>query len=134
MIYVLRCPCNLLYVGETTCECKPRYNPHRYTIGKRRLPVPKHFAESNHSDVRFMLVDHIAPRGGDRLTLLKKREPEWIFKLNTLGPRGLNVDFSHQSDELDLWVQENTDLFLFTCVTLMITLLTQMFCLYFRFS
>lgn len=99
VVYLLQCPCNLLYVGETTCDFKVRFNQHRYTIRKGRLdlPVSKHFSELKHSekDLRFMLLEHVPPlkRGGDQLTILKKKELEWIFKLNRLKPHGLNVEF-----------------------------------------
>lgn len=99
VIYVMWCPCELLYVGETKCEFKTRIANHRYTIRKKRtdLPVPKHFCELGHSekDIRFMLLEHIPlpPKGGDRLTILKKRELWWIYHLNTLKPNGLNIDF-----------------------------------------
>lgn len=99
VVYVLWCPCGLLYVGETKNEFKTRLNNHRYSIRKARndLPVPKHFSESKHTerDIKFMLLQHIPPpnRGGDRLTILKKCELSWIFRLNSLRPNGLNVDF-----------------------------------------
>lgn len=61
------------------------------------LPVSKHCVDSGHSewDIKCMAVDHIPPlsRGGDRMTKLLKKELEWIFRLGSLKPRGLNVDF-----------------------------------------
>lgn len=48
IVYILQCPCNLIYVGETKCDLKTRLNNHRYTIRKKKgleLPVSKHFAE-----------------------------------------------------------------------------------------
>lgn len=99
VVYVLWCPCGLLYVGETKNDFKTRLNNHCYSIRKGRidLPVPKHFSELQHTerDVKFMLLQHIPQpsRGGDRLTLLKKCELSWIYRLNTLKPHGLNVDF-----------------------------------------
>lgn len=99
VVYIIWCPCQLLYVGETKCEFKVRLNNHRYTIRKQRadLPVSKHFLDAGHSekDLKFMLLEHIPlpPRGGDRLAILMKRELWWIFRLNTLKPHGLNVDF-----------------------------------------
>lgn len=63
VVYVMWCPCNLLYVGETKCEFKVRLNNHRYTIRKKRgdLPVSKHFLEAGPTerDLRFMLLEHI---------------------------------------------------------------------------
>lgn len=44
VIYVLQCPCKMLYVGETTMECRNRVNKHKSTIRTERhdLPVSKH--------------------------------------------------------------------------------------------
>lgn len=78
---------------------KTRLNGHRYSIRKGRLdlPVSKHFVECKHTewDLRFMIVDQIPPlsRGGDRQTILMKRELRWIHELHTLKPDGLNVEF-----------------------------------------
>lgn len=37
VVYVLRCPCDLLYVGETTCTIKTHLNGHRYIIRKKTI-------------------------------------------------------------------------------------------------
>lgn len=103
-IYVLWCPCQLLYVGETTCTIKTRMNGHRYSIRKHRadLPMSKHFSEQGHSewDLRFMVIDTVPKlkRGGNRLATLKKLELQWIHKLQTLKPKGMNVEFKVSSD------------------------------------
>ncbi|CAJ0950515.1 unnamed protein product, partial [Ranitomeya imitator] len=103
VIYLLMCPCNLWYIGETICAFKVRMNQHRCTIRKKRmdLPVPKHFTEHNHTEkeLKFKIIDAVPPpkeRGGDRdrEQMLKKKELMWIYELNTLKPKGLNVDFS----------------------------------------
>lgn len=98
IINVLCHSCMLLYVGETTCYLKTCLNNHRYTIRKSRmdLPVSKHFAEYHHTE--WDLSHDCWPypsleKGGDRLLLLKKRELQWIYQLQTLRPNGLNVDY-----------------------------------------
>ena len=99
-VYVLTCPCGLLYVGETTCDMNTRLNNHTFTIRRKRrdLPVPKHLTEAGHKekDLRFMILDQVQMprRGGDRTLTLKKRELYWIYRLQTLRPVGLNVEFS----------------------------------------
>ncbi|XP_077137236.1 uncharacterized protein LOC143798719 [Ranitomeya variabilis] len=99
VIYLLECPCKLWYIGETTGELKTRINNHRHSIRKKRLdlPVSKHFTEAKHTerDLKFRIIDGISTqrRGGDRTALLKKLELRWIYELNTLKPKGLNVEF-----------------------------------------
>lgn len=103
IIYILWCPCNLIYVGETTCDLWMRLNNHRYTIQNKCLDllVSKHFNEQGHSerDLCCMAVDHVLPfqRGGDQLTRLMKKELEWIFNMSALKPQGLNVEFKTTS-------------------------------------
>lgn len=99
IIYILWSPCNLIYVGETTCDLKTRLNNHRYSIRKKRmdLPVSKHCSEKGHSewDIRYMILDFVPPlrRGGDSLTQHKRKELEWIHRIDSLKPRELNVEF-----------------------------------------
>lgn len=98
-VYVLWCPCSLIYIGETTCTVKTRLNGHRFSIRKQRmdLPVSRHFTEAAHGEweLRFMILDRVPPprRGGDRLTILKKLELKWIHFFQSLKPNGLNIDF-----------------------------------------
>lgn len=79
IIYLLWCPCQQLYVGETRNDIKTRLNQHCYSIRKKRmdLPVSKHFVEANHSeqDLKFMIIDHIPVQrtGGDRILKLKRQ-------------------------------------------------------------
>lgn len=35
VVYIIWCPCNLIYIGQTTCDLKTRLNNHRYTIRKK---------------------------------------------------------------------------------------------------
>lgn len=71
-------PVKKLYVGETTCDVKTRFNNHRNTIRKGRLdlPVYKHFVEEKHTewDLKVMVIDHIPPlkKDGDGFMALKK--------------------------------------------------------------
>lgn len=92
VIYILTCPCNLLYVGETTQKIKDRIAQHRSTIRhpQSSLPVSRHFSEMGHkdTDLRFMVLEEIPhdKRGGDRILKLKRREVWWINKLQSLAP------------------------------------------------
>lgn len=96
VIYILTCPCKLLYVGETTQKIKDRIAQHRSTIRLKQpgLPVSRHFLEKGHqdSDLRFMVLEEDR-RGGDRILRLKQREVWWINRLRSLYPDGMNRDY-----------------------------------------
>ncbi|OCT74145.1 hypothetical protein XELAEV_18033105mg [Xenopus laevis] len=98
--YLLKCPCGLLYMGETTQKIKDRISKHKSTIrkGLTTLPVPAHFKQAGHSvsQLRFQVIDSAEPprRGGNRLMLLHKLEMQWIHRLDTVWPRGLNKDYT----------------------------------------
>ncbi|OCT58528.1 hypothetical protein XELAEV_18002091mg [Xenopus laevis] len=50
-IYSIKCPCELIYIGETTQKIKDRISKHKSTIRKQltALPVPAHFQEAKHT-------------------------------------------------------------------------------------
>lgn len=98
IIYIIQCPCGLLYVGETTMKCKARINKHKSTIRtqRRELPIPKNFLDMGHNikELKFSIKDHVPRRRGrDRKLALKCKEFKWIFKLDTLSPKGLHFEF-----------------------------------------
>ncbi|CAJ0940184.1 unnamed protein product [Ranitomeya imitator] len=99
VVYVLTCPCGLFYVGETTMEVRARISKHTSTIRTKLLdlPVPRHFHDKGDSvnQLRYRVIDDVPVmrRGGDRITLLKRKELRWIFELDTLHPRGMNLDY-----------------------------------------
>ncbi|XP_069617342.1 uncharacterized protein [Ranitomeya imitator] len=96
VVYIIKCPCGLLYVGETIQAIRDRIISHKSTIrcGKIWLPLPAHFKEARHniSQLRFQVLEkvHRPRRGGNHIQLLKQRETYWIYTLDTLSPRGLN--------------------------------------------
>ncbi|KAM8952235.1 LOW QUALITY PROTEIN: uncharacterized protein RCH25_043022 [Pelodytes ibericus] len=104
VVYILKCPCGLLYVGETTRQVKKRISEHKTSIrtalaggNTNKVPVAKHFKEAGHNvnQLRFQVIDAAAPprRGGSREKILKQKETKWINILDTISPRGLNEDY-----------------------------------------
>ncbi|OCT97385.1 hypothetical protein XELAEV_18009607mg [Xenopus laevis] len=77
VVYVLICPCGLIYIDETTQMIKSRISQHRSAInlGNMSQPVPKHFLEKGHSadQLKFMVLEMIPPlrNEGDRELRLK---------------------------------------------------------------
>ncbi|CAJ0967219.1 unnamed protein product [Ranitomeya imitator] len=60
-VYLIKCPCGLLYVGETTQSVKSRISKHKSTIRCKNLmlPLPSHFIEKGHnlSQLRFQIIE-----------------------------------------------------------------------------
>ena len=96
VIYMLRCPCGLAYIGKTTRKLKTRISEHKSSIRRndRDYPVAVHFNDMKHdiSTLRFVGMEWVPPppRGGNHDLLLKRREAHWIFTCDTLAPKGLN--------------------------------------------
>lgn len=99
VVYVITCLCGMYYVGETMQEIRHRITKHKSTIRMELtdLPVPAHFLSHGHSisQLRFRVIDGVPPlrRGGDRQWLLKRRELFWIFTLDAMVPKGLNLEY-----------------------------------------
>ena len=99
VIYMLKCPCGLAYIGKTSRSLKTRISEHRSNIRTHdsRSPVAVHFTTFSHSvsTLSYCGIELVKQpsRGGDLNALLLKREAFWIYTLDTLSPRGLNEDF-----------------------------------------
>ncbi|KAL2092169.1 hypothetical protein ACEWY4_011967 [Coilia grayii] len=99
VIYMLRCPCGLAYIGKTTRCLKTRIAEHRSNIRNQddKSPVAIHFTKAAHnvSTLRYTGIEQVKPpsRGGDINALLLRREAYWIYTLGTLSPRGMNEEF-----------------------------------------
>ncbi|CAJ0955650.1 unnamed protein product [Ranitomeya imitator] len=104
VVYAIKCPCGMIYVGETTQAVKDLISHHKSDIRckKNHLPVPYHFNTAGHSiaQLRFFVLEQVSMnrRGGDVTQKLLAREAYWIHFLQSMEPRGLNRDFD-VSDE-----------------------------------
>ena len=98
-VYLIRCPCSMGYVGMTTRPLKTRICEHRSDIrtGDLRNPVAAHFMQAGHSvsALRYTGIERVEQprRGGDWESLLRRRETYWQYELQTLHPKGMNLDF-----------------------------------------
>ena len=98
VVYILKCPCGLCYVGKTTRELKVRISEHKSTIRNKdeKSSVARHFNEAGHDvcTLRFQGIELVRPpkRGGNRDQLLLQREAYWIHALQTEVPKGLNEE------------------------------------------
>ena len=98
VVYLLKCPCGLCYVGKTKRELKIRISEHKSNIRNKdvKSPVARHFNAVGHEvcSLRFQGIEAIQPlkRGGDRNKFLLQREAWWIHNLQTEHPKGLNEE------------------------------------------
>lgn len=90
-IYLIRClKCSLQYVGETGNTLLVRFTQHRYNvINQRNLnnPLVKHFVEHEWTNLRATILE---ANSNWTVKVRRKIERNWITKLGTLVPRGLN--------------------------------------------
>ena len=97
VIYMLKCPCGLVYIGQTKRNLKIRIAEHKAAIrnGNMDYAIARHYKDKGHGSaatLKFIGLEKIElpPRGGDMKKLLLKQESFWIFELNTVEPYGLN--------------------------------------------
>ena len=98
VVYLLKCPCGVCYVGCTTRELKIRIGEHKSNIRNKdeKSPVARHFNAAGHDvcSLRFQGIECVQPlkRGGNRNKLLLQREAKWIHTLQTEHPKGMNEE------------------------------------------
>lgn len=99
VVYILKCPCGLIYVGQTKRSLKLRIAEHKAAIRNKNMDyaIARHYIQANHgscASLKFWGIDKITPppRGGDLVKILLKREAYWIHTLNTVEPNGLNEE------------------------------------------
>lgn len=99
VIYMIKCPCGLAYIGKTTRCIKTRIAEHRSSIrlNDQKNPVAVHFNTFRHnlSTLKYIGIEQVSTprRGGDIDNILLRREAYYIYMLNTLSPKGLNMEF-----------------------------------------
>ncbi|OCT97836.1 hypothetical protein XELAEV_18010068mg [Xenopus laevis] len=107
VVYLLKCPCGMAYVGQTGRQVKSRIKEHRGYIRNFKkdtysdTAVSRHFSAMSHNvnQLKWLVLEvvHNPPRGGDLKLRLSQREMYWIRKLNTVNPKGLNESWSVKS-------------------------------------
>lgn len=101
VVYILICPCPLLYVGKTIRALRTRILEHLSAIRRcdATSSVSQHFQLAKHaiSDLKFLGIERVLPkrRGGDVDKKLLQRESFWIFELNSLFPKGMNEEINY---------------------------------------
>ncbi|XP_041430822.1 uncharacterized protein LOC121397687 [Xenopus laevis] len=104
VIYMLKCPCGLVYVGQTTRSIKTRIKEHKGDIRNFKYDtytdtaVAQHFftEKHTHGQLKWAVLEVVQPlsRGGNFKQKMLQREVKWILKLNSLALKGLNEAWS----------------------------------------
>ncbi|XP_078509911.1 uncharacterized protein LOC144769621 [Lissotriton helveticus] len=95
VIYLISCPCDLIYIGETSREVRTRMNEHRSAIrtDKKGAPLTEHWKKMKHdiSDLKWCCLETVTinARGGDLNQKRKKREQYYMSRFNSVR-MGLN--------------------------------------------
>ena len=102
VIYAILCQrCHMLYIGETSRKLSDRFGEHLRSVeGYNRnsryhgggFPVAEHFNLADHSNIQDMKVTVVKQVNGGTASR-QREERRLIFKLKTLAPSGMNIDF-----------------------------------------
>ncbi|XP_078544821.1 uncharacterized protein LOC144829499 [Lissotriton helveticus] len=95
VIYAIKCPCGLLYIGKMERKVKTRISEHKSTIRNKNpnSSLAVHWDLNRHSiaQVKFQVLEVVVPAPGKNNTkCLLQREVFWIKRLDTQDPKGIN--------------------------------------------
>ena len=99
LIYCMTCTrCNIQYVGQTKNRLMDRFQSHFYNIGHNRpgSEIGKHFNSPDHNGLDYVEITildfiHAHPAGSKSKKLRDLIEFNWIQRLHSNAPTGLNV-------------------------------------------
>eukprot|EP00061_Rhincodon_typus_P006236 g26668.t1 len=94
LVYCIRCSrCGLLYVSETKRRLRDRFVEQLRSVCDKRqhLLVANHFNSPSHSLCDMSILGRLQYHND---TTCKLEEQHLIFRLGTLQPNGLNMDFT----------------------------------------
>lgn len=97
LIYKIQCgKCGKQYIGETKNSLATRLYAHKYNIRHNKKPhttLVKHFRKHHWTHLQTQILEHNPHWTTEER---RKKEKEWIQRLQTQAPQGLN-DKEHQS-------------------------------------
>ena len=101
VIYAARCKKhNQIYTGKTSETLGKRFSKHKYDILKRpeNNELASHFNKDHDitKDLDFLILEKNIKNAHE----LAFKEDEWICRLQTLHPSGLNVEHGHYASEM----------------------------------
>lgn len=96
LIYMATCPCPRNYVGKTTRQLRKRVGEHLGNIRRGEdTPLATHmqiFHPGQEKNLSFIGLEIVrkSPRGGNFDNKLLRKEAQWIFRIDSQSPKGLN--------------------------------------------
>ena len=108
LIYLCTClSCNVQYVGETAQKLNLRMNGHRTAKDGCRHEIHHYKEACNGYNFQYQILEKLPGNGynssgevdPDMLTIRKAKEDEWIKKLRTIYPYGLNESASDKETD-----------------------------------
>ena len=99
LIYCITCRrCNKQYVGQTGNTLHEHFRAHSGSIGRKSLSedVGRHFITDSHIGLKDMIISivdfiHVHPKSEHGITLRLQIEFNWIQRLRTMLPMGVNT-------------------------------------------
>ena len=106
LIYLMECKlCNKQYVGKSEWQLNRRINLHRNDVWRTEgPPCDKHFQKKNHefnTHAKFTVIEkleHVPTDKKKTRTLLERKEDQWMLRLKTIIPQGLNIGLNYPQD------------------------------------
>ncbi len=100
-VYVLKCPCGLVYVRQTKRALRTHISEHKTAIHTKNTDyaMAQHYAQASHGSagtLKFWGIDKVSPAsgGGDIINSLLRKEALWSYTLNTVEPHGINEELN----------------------------------------
>lgn len=96
LVYMCTCPCPKDYVGKTTRQLRRRIGEHLGNIRRGDdTPLATHMRlthPGHEKDLKFVGLEIVrkSQRGGNMDKNVLKKETEWIFRLDSMAPNGIN--------------------------------------------
>ncbi|KAM4045688.1 uncharacterized protein ACNLHF_009542 isoform 2-T2 [Anomaloglossus baeobatrachus] len=100
IVYLAKCTCPKMYVGKTIRQFKQRILEHIGNIRRKEdTPISKHMWEhhrGNCGEISFQGVEKVSESGRteDMDYRVQRKETQWIYRLKSLSPNGLNKSIS----------------------------------------
>ncbi len=101
VVYMLKCPCGLVYVRQTKRALRTHISKHKTAIHTKNIDhaMAQHCAQASHGSaatLKFWGIDKATPasRGGDLINTLLRKDVLWIYNLNTVEPPGINEELN----------------------------------------